>query len=543
MYRVITSRNWVYGGVIFHHSRKTLIMKNTTKTGAKSTVTKNKSGQVAKPNNGNSDTRPSNCISESKMKELQKPVMELVEAILNQQSTYVLPRAFPTAVAPHRFEFMKAFNPAVSEAGTVRSAIIFRPDPNVFMTYADESDSVEYDFLINQDVDYKFSPSANSITLDADILQPEVIKASTAKSGFVAKHFSRSSQKLVDGLKYYSGAWTIPDADLTMNVFNPNSAAFDIRPIAGTISATGVAALVYTGDVVTVNSKANGALTLDSTDPNFDAWRVLAANARGIWLGVQFQNDVPISVSNGFQASIILTNFTRSADIIWRTLSLWDLLDTVSSVNAQAQFKSATRFSTTGMSILMQNTGQLLNRGGDLYCARLPGNFTLDGSIENIIGIISSQTHHKLRSAELALGANLPWTPEKVQDWLFQEHVEEDPYNGNPLNKPYLAIAMTFSGLEPGAVPSFNFVGGFSMEYLTVDASNTFFLSPGLEELYILLCTELSAREVFSENPTHLQTIKKVAKDVVTSPGFRRFVAGMISAGVKVAPMVLSMLA
>lgn len=470
---------------------------------------------------------------------------DLLEQMLKQETQYIMPRAVGGSVAPHQFQFQTPYTPPVDPAsGAVQAAIIFRPDPEIFMEQTLLSPATTGDFKINQDVEFKFIPNQLPLSLDATVTTPDVVKTSTA-TGSNGYHFSSSGKKLKTGIKYYSGVWTAPSADLSMKIYNPDSSNFSVSACLGYVNANGVALTVYTTATTVCASKANTTITLDHTALGFTNWQanISNVNSLGLFVGIIFANPPPSVVPSGFQASITLTGFTRNQATSWKIFSIWDLLDSQTVGNARSQFLYASRFSTTGMSVRITNQSVTLNRGGSIYAARFPGDSIPEGTIDGLIGTISSQTHHKLRTVDLAKGANLPWTPEKIQDWMFLEHVERDPYGSDPLNKPYIVVAMDFTGFVPGSIPSFVISGGLSMEYLTTDISNTFLKSPSCVELIELLAMEIGNLETFSENPEHEQHIKELVKRVMTSDNVKKFTRNVISAGVKLAPMVLSMLA
>lgn len=499
--------------------------------------------ESAKRNNNNNNSNKNKNENRIK-KEIEETTVDLVSAILKQDKTYVLPRAIPTIVAPHNINFSKPFIPDVDPAsGNVKTAVVFRPDPDLFMLYTSQGAVTTSNWQITQEVDFSFTPSSNIISLDPDILAPNVVRAFKTNSGLQGKHFSSQDNRLKDGITGYQGEWTIPAADLAMKIYNPLPTDITIAAVAGHVNGSGAAVLDYETVGTVCTAKSITSIPLLHLAAGFIAWQnalVDPANA-GMWLGFQCAG-LETTVTSGFQASIDLVGVTRSASVVWNTRSIWDFIDPGSAANSRAQFNSASRFVVSGFTVLVQNTTVMLNKGGNIYAARLPGDYRLDGTVDNIISTITSQKHHILHSADLALGANLPWTPEKVQDWLFQQHPDQDPYNGNPLNKPFIAMAFDFTGITPGTTPTLNFQGGFSMEYLTTDASNTFVRSPCNPELFELLAAELSIQEVFSENPQHLSQIKDVIKKVITSDGFKKFAYTAINAGVKAAPFVLSLL-
>jgi len=183
----------------------------------------------------------------------------------------------------------------------------------------------------------------------------------------------------------------------------------------------------------------------------------------------------------------------------------------------------------------------MLTRGGNIYAARLPGDaFPVPGTVDQIIELVSTQTHDVLKTNRLENGMKYSYAPEKAQDWMFQQHVEQDPYSGNPLNLPFLMVAIQQSGGEAGALLSLTFQGAITLEYLTTDVSNTFFKSPVDPELFALLVRELSQVNLLTENPNHLAHTAEVIKRVLKSDSFKKYARMAIGAGVKVVPLVAS---
>jgi hypothetical protein len=304
------------------------------------------------------------------------------------------------------------------------------------------------------------------------------------------------------------------------------------------------------GQFVTANISAGHVIASNSatalTDVMNAGWilEVATAGTQGFVLGYEVTGGVLGSTPNGWQVSVQIPGITSvaNATLTWTQYSLWQMINDVSGV-AQMQYRAAERHCVTGVSFLFQNLTALLQRGGSIYAARLPGDtYPIPGTVQSIIALVSSQTHHKLTEHDLSKGMHWSYTPEKIQDWMFQQRVSDDPYSGNPLNTPFLVMAFNFNGITPGAQPNFSMSGGLSLEMLTTDVSNTFIKSLTCPGLYELLCEELSQVPVLCENPDHLKNALACAKRVVTSDAFKLFAKQMVSAGVKLAPQLLALL-
>jgi hypothetical protein len=246
--------------------------------------------------------------------------------------------------------------------------------------------------------------------------------------------------------------------------------------------------------------------------------------------------------SNGNAIGFICSTFQLDTLFSWTTFSLWDLVG--NATVARAQFEAAQRYNVTSNTLLFENLTADLNKGGGIYAARFPGNSfgSLPHGITELQAKISSQTHHDMPSSQLAIGLNYFFTPEKLQDWLFERDVSKDPYSGNPENIPYLACVVDATNTGVGGVPVFNFMGHVHIEYLTDDVSNYFISTPGCSPVFDAVLNELAKCNGLSSNETHIEYIRRVVKSVMTSDNIKYAIKSMAQAGIKLAPYALTAL-
>jgi hypothetical protein len=378
------------------------------------------------------------------------------------------------------------------------------------------------------------------------------MKASTCISpGY---HFSNNSKKPVQGWKYYPGVYEMENTvgkSLNMKVFNPNLEAEQVTVSFGYVDLNNLA---VTASNIVQNIGQRGITNYDiGADPNYATWVANISNpavSKGIWFSVQVGNPNE-RVSSGLQFSLqgilggnhVTFSITRVTAPSITSKSIWELMGSRVSSIAKGQYEIAARTCITGMNFLLQNTSAELYKGGNLFAARLPGNTfdELPTDFDDLVALITSQVHHTLENNHLSTGLSWAYTPEKIQDWLFQEKASKDPYNGNPLNLPYLVILLDASNIGPDTTKSvFVLSGKVMVEYLTTDVSNWFAMSPSSLNMFSALASELSAMNTLSANETHVAHLKRMAKAVATSPQVREAVMSLVQAGIKITPTVLT---
>lgn len=473
---------------------------------------------------------------------LRDNTQEFVENMLTLERPFLLPREIPTPVAPHLFSYSVKVSPPV---GVTQGAMIIRPSPDAFMDLA-EVETVPATLLdINQEMD-SYTPNADLLTIDQTLLLPSGhVKCSTATGGLYGFHYSNSTKSLKPGIKYYPGLYTFSNSDIFLYIYNPNQMNFTADFQIGLVDANGNAVLYANSAPTVCPAKTNTQITIASATAGYATLRANSANAaqsRGFWIGCEITANLPGRFAAGEGLRVTGPTIAMANQIIWNRKSLWDALGS-RAVNAKSQFDLASRHSVTGLNCVFSNVSNQFANGGSIYACRLPGDTfeQLPGDLPSLIELISSQTHHKLETYTLENGASYAHTPEKLQDYLFNEKVEVDPYNGNPLNLPYLVLVWDAS-VANAAQPVFNIHGRIMLEYLTTDVSNIFFMAPSDPGLMSVVVNELSRYNTLSENPEHIKHLINVAKKIATSDTAKAFYKVAINTGVKVAPLLLSML-
>jgi hypothetical protein len=366
-----------------------------------------------------------------------------------------------------------------------------------------------------------------------------VLVHSTPATGGVGGAYFDLSRLETPVIEYFPGTFVAPASDLSAVFVNESGSSFTIQPTLGHVDANGNAHLDYTGLPVVAGVSTPAVLAWDHTAGGFIVWQAAISSGAnlGFWIGFQVAGGDSQLIQEGSFGEANLPNLVLEDNTpTWTTYSLFDLLSNSSSV--QTQFASASQACVTGISFLLQNTTPMLTKGGDLYAARLPGySRKMPGSIQQIIKVVQSQTHHKLQTNELAKGLHWSYLPEKVQDWLFSPVTNY----GNPsFNSalPFLAVAYN-QGNVVDTVPTFNLKICVMIEYITTDPSNFFLMSPSTPGYFEMLVNALSKENGLSENPDHVEKIKKIVKDVVNSDEFKMFASQALQAGVRVGKAAL----
>jgi len=474
---------------------------------------------------------------------LVKETARLVEAILTQNCPYALPRPAGAYVAPHQFSWEKVIQ--LDTAAKLKTALLVSNNldnilsigqPAVGATTIPANTTV---ISMNQ-----VSVPQGSVCYDASLPlgNNQVFKTSTLPLVAGYSHFSSSTNKFAPGFKYYPGTVALMNP-VTLTFYNASGNAGALTLTAGHVTG-GAPVTDITHNIVVAANPALYSYDL-STDPGWAAFIAALGAAQGFWFAWAFApTNGNMSQPYGFNVSESFTgNTILNSPLIWTKYALWDLM--ADGVVAYAQFQKSARHNVTGQIMTLTNTTSELIKGGSVFAARLPGDTygDLGNSVDEIISIVSSQVHHKLKSCDLARGMSYSFTPEKLQDWLFERNSNFDPYNGNPENIPYCAIALdaTNSGLNNGN-PTFTLTGTVSVEYLTTDPSNWFVSSPSIEPIFDAILNALAQENCLSHNPDHIAHLKGVVKRVMTSDNMKYALKTMIGAGIKAAPFILSLL-
>lgn len=481
------------------------------------------------------------------MSEIEGPALRLMENnveefarnMLTLEQPFILPRDIPTDVAPHLFSHSTKISP---EEGVTKGAVIFRPHPDAFLDLAEVTDQVATPFEVTEPAEFNWAPTANVLSMDQTLIMPAGhIKSSTATSGQIAQHLSNSSKQLQPGLKYWPGNFTISASDLVMGIYNPNTTAFTAVLTGGIVEPNGQAGTFITSVATVFPAKTLTNVTFLAAAGTWVNMRLAMASAalsKGFWLGCQITANLPKRFTSGFIITASGPTITAVDQIMWKRKTLWDALGPL-SITAKSQFDVASRFCPTAANLIFTNVSVANAKGGSVYACRFPGDSfnELPGDIDALIALISAQTHHTSSDFDLERGVGYAHTPEKVQDWFFQEKFADDPYNGNPLNYPYLVIVWDAS-TALDSLPVFNLHGRIMLEYLSLDISNLFFHSPADPGLVALLIKELSKYNTLGHNNDHLKRFASIAKRIATSDSAKSFYRMALSAGIKLAPIV-----
>ena len=481
--------------------------------------------------------------STAKEKELVKNVEELVDAILTQQKPYVLPRYAGAFVAPHQYRWKKAI--ALDDPMKFKTSMLFSNNLDNVLSIGQHSASditIAFQSLSNVPTNPCTYPSGEvcydyTLTLENG---RSYKSSSLPVAGY--SHWSNSRSSFVPGFKYYRGRWGASNTDpLILSFYNAakttGSVTFNVGVVVDGAPQTRLSHIASLEQNVTSYNFLDHA--------NYDDFQteVMLPTTEGYFFTVAVQSSGPNNNQPyGNHIGLQLGPITISSPITWAKYSLWDLM--ADGQIAHAQYMKSSRHNVTGNIVTLTNTTAELYKGGNIFAARLPGNSynDLGASTDDIIKVVSSQVDHVLESSDLARGMSYSFTPEKIQDWLFERHQSSDPFQGNPENLPYCAVAIDASGVNASAVPTFMLTGVISVEYLTVDPSNWKVSSPSNSVIFDAILNALATENCVSCNPDHIDHLKRVVKKVMTTDNLKYAVKTLISTGVKVAPFVLSLL-
>lgn len=483
----------------------------------------------------------SNATSNSRlMKVMESEIQEYVEKYLSQDCLIVLPRPVGNSVAPHRYHCNVEKNVSPGKRG----AFLFTGDLDAMLWQGEIEADTEYTNLNLVDELPRVSTAPPTIlSLDQSIsVGSKVIKCSTAAGGVQGCHYSNNDYSFKNGLKFYPGNWNLLSSAVRMGVKNTSKTAITPTFYLGHIDLDRKAVLDYSETGASIAAGATTMTLLNDTAPEFGTWADNIANtniSKGVWFGYTLSGD--LTMYSGAQYLLTLADIAHLGPTQWTKYSLWNLIENGSV--AKAQYESSARHCVTGQRCTFTNTTPELSKGGNIYGAKLPGNSYQDlpGDYDSLRALLSSQPTNYLRTHELATGCNYSFTPEKQSDWEFVPRTSEDPILGNAKNLPYYACCYDATSISETS--TFVFDISTTVEYLSTDPSNLFFTSHANATFYFALLNELSMHTCVSENPDHFKMIKQIARKVCTSDNLKMAMSMMIGAGVKLAPLALSLLA
>jgi hypothetical protein len=479
----------------------------------------------------------------------EKVVRDLVQAICAGTTPFTLPRPCGAFVAPHAYRWEKSIAMDEIAFPSKKMAFVLTNDPNQILQVGTPVGATEtvapgtYADYPGVGTSYITGAAKYYCSEDLVLEDGRKLKSTTLdQPGYI---YSASNFKFMPSARYYPcviGAAADPQPEYVFK--NPSNRAGTLIAVLGYVDLAGIP-----HDVVTVGptafSDGTQSAPFSALAVPYATWLAAVRDvntSKGfyIYYVLDFTSSTYETAGNaiGFKVS----EFALETLFSWFTYSLWQLIGNADV--AKKQFETAQRYNVTANTLLFQNLTSLLNKGGAIYAARFPGNSfgTLPHALDELQAKISSQVHHCLEGAQLELGLNYFFTPEKLQDWLFERDVSKDPYSGDPENIPYLVVVVDASNTGTGGIPTFNFLGRCHLEYLTDDVSNYFFSTPGSGPVFDALTTELAKMNGISPNETHIEHIKNTVSRVMSSDNVKYVIKSMAHAGIKLAPFVLSAL-
>lgn len=510
-----------------------------TKTPAAGTKPANKNKQTPQPRTKEIK------VSSGNLKSMENDLNDFVQNLLTVDKPFVLPRAVRTWVAPHKFDYKF---PVIPAASSTKGALIVRPAFDAFLQTAEVGTSAAIPFVLNQPK-LSFAWDSNSqgsgISQDVPIEVGGVAIKSTTQTSNGFTHFSESSKSLKSGFKAYEGTFTISPADMVIRTDNPDNATMtwnlhflSLPPAVGAYPN-----FDYT---IAGSSAGNSVGTITATSANLASWRSNVLAGRGFAIVFEVTNPGTIGrVPLHFTLQLTGPTITVGSAVLWKNYSFWELSPS-SGALLQQQFILASRHCTTGLRATFSNCSNQFAKGGQIWAAQLPGNSYSDlpGTIDGLKAFLGERQNNNLKGVDLSEGASWSYTPEKIQDWFFQEKAIDDPYNGNPLDLPYFALAYDLSGVlgTAGYQAVFDLNGAIMVEYITVDTSSFTTLPPSdVVGLLQHLLMELPAHNHVTSNPHHLREIAKSAMNFVKSPAGREVLSKIGKLGMSLAPLLLAL--
>lgn len=466
---------------------------------------------------------------------LYKNVHNLVEAIVRQDKPYILPRPAGSFVCPHQITINKEIKVSNADivAGNGRRAIIVTNDPNNilivgsataynFSQYA-ASEWIEQDITAG-DVLYQTGPLQ---TTSGEYVFPVPSIVAQCPAGYFFVKESEHNWIRVDGRCVYPfrvvSAGNLKQLAVTQGNTDQINFTYGCLGIAGNVLYTKTVLTTAVSKVASYDWAADGA---------FSTFLSASLNAIATYFYCSPVADIQI------QETQVNTDAVCTTKLGYTGYSLWELTGQDSSV-LYAQYAKSQLFNPTGLRALFQNLTPGAAEGGAVYGARLPSHSfkNLPGTMDGLIGFVSSQKHHVLRENKLAKGANYVYTPEKVQDYFFQQPL---------LLEDEIDVRQPFgvSVLDPPNLLSSDFILNinltYSYELITTDISATLWPSASSEVLMNQLLYALSKENGWSENPNHLKHAADMVKRIMSSDEMKYALTSLFNAGVKIAPMVLS---
>jgi len=441
-------------------------------------------------------------------------------------------------VSPHQisFDLEYSISPADITAGDSERVFILSTDPDSLIKVG-RSETGTFDGNINT-MQFKDHPIDTGVryyfNYSLDINGTEELHS--------YKYTGNGSVPPANGI-YFNEIQGLVHENIGVQIFpfSLTSVSTITQLLNSSVSATaytltvGMGCIDNNGDVLgevtntaAVIANANGSANVTSA-AGWAAFLALQATAVGNYFWISSSVDISAD-SMGLK---IVTGVYNSP-LQYTTYSLWDCVSP--SVALRAQFTGCEMWNPTGARFLFQNLTPEGSLAGSVLGARLPSysQNKIPGTMSGVAALVSSQKHHKLLHNKLAEGACYVYTPEKVQDYFF---APPGGQHTRPFGLMYIKPAQLF---EAGCNLLISVT--FSYELITTDVSATMFPSASSEILMHSLLYALSKENGWSENPKHLQHAANMVKRVMTSDEMKYALKSLVSAGIKVAPMVISAL-
>lgn len=455
------------------------------------------------------------------------PVGKLVKNFMMPEHSHAIPRIVPTKVGIKNYRGMVNVPVADKQNNT---AFVVKPDPEQMLSIHINVDAVELEPWVAP-VPLK-SGTAGTITLDADMTPLDgspPIKAATAV-GIPGQHYSKSQGQIVDGFKYFTGAFVMSQNYWVLTLGKAPTGG-DI----GKVITFSIDAVNLTNNKFTLQNITSDEITLVDGQSSYP---IVPSNiAVGGSAGVAFSLILQESLAATFSSLNIqyTQNYNRTAGRSWQTWSLWDIIG-IKYKTPKEQHYNADKYVITGLNCLLKNATAELYKSGSINAARFPGGHQVPDFLPSIESEISSYNGGpKYSAGDLTKGMDWFFTPEKLEDLQFNKKP------GDIADDPYMLAYMRWSDTAD-TLPTFTMYFWVNIEYLSTDPSMTYMTSPSVFGLYEGFVSALVGVDPFTENPEHLKHIARQVKKVLTSPQIKSVARFAISTGVKLAPLVLALI-
>lgn len=534
------------------------------KRGAKSTVPQNKSAR----RNINVDVKAQQEVPKAKRQKIDyvpmkvdrswyeaevdravgsnaKHVKDLVHSIISQDTQYTLPRPITTTVNSNRYKFVQDIVISAAEAADpnlCKVGIILRPDPNKLLsigrTIATAVIPAGDAELATKSSDTEFKTQNVSLPFVLiDVLGRKHVVEYDPNLPFVIQ--SGGGVGIVPTLP---GGFVLPASVTTTapTSFKVTMSNLENQTFGATVKLTAytgaLGALVSAGTMtLSASASSGGVATFDfQAQGGFAAfWAILASST---FFGIDFVQTTAIEYDpEKLNFNLEYGSFTLDAGFSWTDYSLWDCV--ANSGDIRNIFLKSDSYSVTGMNCIFQNNTPALSKGGTVYAARLPGGSEsrLPKSFDKMQDVLRNIRDYNFKETNLDRGLFWYYTPEKVTDLYFVS-VDESG------RRPYAGVTFTIpSGISGSFIMTMQ--GSINLELITYNPALSLTRAQANEPLLSALCAALSELSGWSHNPNHIQHIVSAVKSVMSNDQVKMVLKSMISAGVKLAPMVIAALA